>query len=87
MNASIKVEGVVSANKEINLKIFLDKKIPVKRGREEIQCNTVRVVDGKEGDSIDFTFNKATGGYMTPRPVEKRQKTDSSPHKPRDLFF
>ena len=46
----------------------------------------MRVVDGKEGDSIDFTFNKATGGYMTPRPVEKRQKTGSSPFKRRNLF-
>ena len=77
INAAIKVEAVVSANKEINLKIFLDKKIPFKRGQEEIQCNTVRVVDGKEGDSIDFTFDNERKCYMSPRHVAKRPRTGS----------
>ena len=52
INAAIKVEAVVSANNKINLKIFLNKEIPFKHGQEEIKCNTVKVVDGKEGDSI-----------------------------------
>ena len=60
INASIKVEAVVSTNKEMKLKIYLNEKIPCKCGREEIQCKTVKVIDGDKGDSIDFKFDENT---------------------------
>ena len=35
----------------------------------------MKVVDGKEGDSIDFTFDNERECHMSPRHVEKRPRT------------
>ena len=77
INASIKVEAVVSTNKEMKLKIYLNEKIPCKRGREEIQCKTVKVIDGDEGDSIDFKFNENTKCHTSPLPKRLRREEGS----------